>query len=98
MEFCFVSKTGILIPPMEVRTHSRWDSLDDISILYSNGEWKLGFQKHSRKSSFIDMTKNFVIRMGVGDKNGPSISPKVGYIKLQNELIPNMTSKIVYAF
>ena len=81
MKYCFVTKTGILIPPMEVRTHSRWGSLDGISILYFIGEWKLGFQKHWRKSSFIDMTKNLVIRMGVGDKNGPSISPKLGYNK-----------------
>ena len=55
---------------------SWWGPLEDHSNLYCIGERKLGFQKHQRKSTFFELPKTFVVRMGGwvdGDKKCPSI-------------------------
>ena len=80
---------------------SRWGPFDCLSNLYATGERKLRFQKHIRKSTFFEMPKTFIVRMGGwvgGGKKGPSIFLKFEYSNKQDVLIPNLASKVVYGY
>ena len=51
------------IPRREMRSISSRGPIEGLSNLYSTGERKW-FQKHQRKSTFFESSKNFIVRMG----------------------------------
>ena len=71
-----VTNLNAFILGTEQRTHSQWDSLEGLSILYAIGERKLKFQNHYRKSVFFEMQKTSCVWIDVW-VGGPVVIKRV---------------------